>query len=117
MSERNMIQDILRPNFLQIESGSGRSSHGHGQPITSLAAPRVKLPSETSRVTFSSGATCDHNCQSGCKPAISYSSSVSSLTWDDHADQVNKGPIIYLSIHGGGRGKTAEKREDHEVTP
>ena len=90
MNERNMIQDIVRLNFLQIESKTERSSQGHGQPVTSLAAHLIRLPSasETSRVTFSSGATCDHNCQSGCKPAISSSSSVSSLTWDDHADQV-----------------------------
>jgi hypothetical protein len=93
MNERNMIQDIIRPNFLQIESKPGRSSDGHGI----AAAPRVKLPPETSRVTFSSGATCDHNCQSGCKPVISYSSSVSSLIWDDHADQVHKGPFLYWS--------------------
>ena len=110
MNERNMIKDIIRPNFLHLEQKPGGSSHGQGQPETSLAAPHVKLPPEPSHVNFSSGATCDHNCQSGCKPAISYSSSVSSLTWDDHADQVHKGPIIYLSIHGGGRGKTAEKK-------
>jgi hypothetical protein len=88
MNERNMIQDTIRPNFLWLESKPGRSSPGHIQPVTSLAAPHVKLPSETSSITFSSGATCDHNCQSGCKPAISYSSSVDSLTWDHHADQV-----------------------------
>ena len=90
MNERNMIQDIIRPNFLHLESKTGRSSRGHCQPVTSVAAQLIRLPStsETSRVTFSSAATCDHNCQSGCKPAISYSSSVSSLTWDNHADQV-----------------------------
>ena len=88
MNKRNMIEDIIRPNFLQLESKHGRLFHGHGQLVTSVAAPHVKLPPETSRVTFSSGATCDHNCQSGCKPAFSYSSSVPSLIWDDHADQV-----------------------------
>ena len=88
MNERNMIKDIIRPNFLHLEQKPGGSSHGQGQPETSLAAPHFKFPPEPSIVNFSSSATCDHNCQSGCKPAISYSSSVSSLTWDDHADEV-----------------------------
>ena len=110
MNERNMIRDIIRPKFLHLEPKPGGSSHGQVQPVTSLSAPHIKLQSETSRVTFSSGATCDHNCQSGCKQVISYSSSVSSLIWDDHADQVHKGLFVHHLTHGRGRGKTVKKK-------